>query len=98
MDCNRLRSYSKYVLNGKRDKGSPKKRKEETVNSDQPLKNSPNRVFVVQFSEPTVEGSAHFAGRAEHVMSGENTMFETPEELVEFLGRVMKQLKPGTKG
>jgi len=31
-------------------------------------------------------------------MSGENTVFETPEELVEFLGRVMKQLKPGTKG
>jgi len=94
MDCNELRSYCKYVLNGKGDKGSKKKRKEETA----PVKNSPNRVFVVQFCESTAEGFVYFAGRAEHVMSGENTMFKTPEELVEFLGRVMKQIKPGTKG
>ena len=83
------------MLNGK---GSKKRQKEETGKSDQLPKNSPDRVFVVQFRDPTEPGSAHFAGRAEHVMSGENTVFETPEELVEFLGRVMKQLKPGTKG
>ncbi len=93
MDCDGLRPYCKYVLNGKGNKGSQKRRKEETV-----VKNSPNRVFVVQFRELSEAGVAHFAGRAEHVMSGENTLFETPEELVEFLGRVMKQLKPGTKG
>jgi len=83
------------VLNGK---GFKKRQKEETGKCDQLPKNSPDRVFVVQFRDPTEPGSAHFAGRAEHVMSGENTVFETPEELVEFLGRVMKQLKPGTKG
>ena len=57
-------------------------------------KNLPDLVFVVQFRDPTEPGSAHFAGRAEHVMSGQNTGFETPEELVDFFGRVMNQLKP----
>jgi hypothetical protein len=31
-------------------------------------------------------------------MSGQNTGFETPEELVEFFGRVMNQLKPRSQG
>jgi hypothetical protein len=56
--------------------------------------NLPERVFVVQFREPTEQGSARFAGRAEHIMSGQSTGFETPEELVDFFGRVMNQLKP----
>jgi hypothetical protein len=57
-------------------------------------KNLPDLVFVVQFRDPTEPGSMGFAGRAEHVMSGQNTGFETPEQLVDFFGRVMKQLKP----
>ena len=61
---------------------------------DSSPKNLPDLVFVVQFRDPTERGSAHFAGRAEHVMSGQNTCFETPEELVDFFGRVMNQLKP----
>jgi hypothetical protein len=84
------------VLNGKGDKGPKKRRKEETVKSEQSAKNSPDRVFVVQFRDPTETGAAHFCGRAEHVMSGQNTGFETPEQLVEFFGRVMNQLKPGS--
>ena len=59
-----------------------------------PSKNLPDRVFVVQFYEPTEAGSARFAGRAEHIMSGQNTGFETPEELIDFFERVMNQLKP----
>jgi hypothetical protein len=82
------------VLNGKRDQGSKKKRKEEIVKSARSPKNSPDRVFVVQFRDPTESGSAHFAGRAEHLMSGQSTGFATPEELVDFFGRVMGQLKP----
>ena len=58
-------------------------------------KNSPDRVFVVQFRNPAKRWSARFAGRAEHVMSGQSTGFQTPEELVAFFGRVMNQLKPG---
>jgi len=82
------------VLNGKSDKGSRKRRKEEIVKPDPSPKNSPDRVFVVQFGDPTEPKAARFAGRAEHVMSGQNTCFETPEELVDFFGRVMKELKP----
>ena len=82
------------MLNGKGDKGSKKRRKEEIVKPDPSPKNSPDLVFVVQFRDPTEPGSARFAGRAEHVMSGQSTGFETPEELVDFFGRVMNQLKP----
>jgi hypothetical protein len=82
------------VLNGKSEKGSKKRRKEEIVKPDPSPKNLPDLVFVVQFRDPAELGSARFAGRAEHVMSGQNTEFETPEELVDFFGRVMNQLKP----
>jgi hypothetical protein len=82
------------VVNGKSDKGSKKRRKEETAKPDPSPKNSPDWVFVVQFHDPTEPGSASFAGRAEHIMSGANTGFETPEELVDFFERVMKKLKP----
>jgi hypothetical protein len=64
------------------------------VRPDPSPKNLMDRVFVVQFRDPAEPGSARFAGRAEHIMSGENTGFETPEELVDFFGRVMNQLKP----
>jgi hypothetical protein len=84
------------VLNGKGDKGSKKRRKEEIGKPDRSPKNLPDWAFVVQFHEPIETGSTHFAGRAEHVMSGQNTGFETPEELVDFFGRVMNQLKPGS--
>ena len=64
-------------------------------------KNLPDLVFVVQFRDPTEPKSARFAGRAEHIMSGQNASFKTPQELVDFFGRVLRQLKPrlhkGTK-
>ena len=82
------------MLNGKGDKGPQKRRKEEIVKPDPSPKNLPDLVFIVQFRNYTEPGSARFAGRAEHVMSGQNTGFETPEELVDFFGRVMRQLKP----
>jgi hypothetical protein len=84
------------VLNGKNDNGSKRRRKEEIVKPDPPTKNSPDLAFVVQIREPTEprSGSAGFAGRAEHVMSGQNTGFETPEELIDFFVRVMNRLKP----
>lgn len=64
------------------------------MKSDPSPKNFPDRVFVVQFRDPAEPGSVRFAGRAEHIMSGKNADFETPEELVDFFRRVMKQLKP----
>jgi len=82
------------VLNGKSGNGYQKGRREEIVKPDPSPKNSPDLVFVVQFRDPAESGPARFVGRAEHVMSGQNTGFETPEELVDFFGRVMHQLKP----
>jgi hypothetical protein len=80
-------------VKGKSDNGSEKRRKEEIVKPD-PSPKSLNRVFVVQFCDLTESESARFGGRAEHVMSGQDTCFETPEELVAFFRRVMSQLKP----
>jgi hypothetical protein len=87
------------VLNGKGAKGSKKRREKEKeiLKPDPSPKNLPDLVFVVQFRDPTEPGSARFAGRAEHVMSGHNTGFETPEELVDFFGRVMNQIKPRSR-
>jgi hypothetical protein len=85
------------VLNGKSNKGSKKGRKEEIVKPDPSPKNLPELAFVVQFHVPTEPRSPRFAGRAEHLMSGESTGFETPEELVDFFGRVMNQLKPRSR-
>jgi hypothetical protein len=85
------------VLNGKSDKGSKKIREEEIVKPDPSSKNLPDLVFVVQFRDPKEPGSARFAGRAEHIMSGQNTGFETAEELVDFFGRIMSQLKPRSR-
>jgi hypothetical protein len=81
------------VPNGRSDKGSKKTWKEKIANPDPLPRNLPDLVFVVQFREPTEARSARFAGRAEHVMSGQNTGFERPEELIAFFGRVMNQLK-----
>jgi hypothetical protein len=83
-----------YVVSGNNEKGYKKRPKEERVKSDPSPKNLPDLVFVVQFRDATEPGSDHFAGRAEHVMSGQNTGFETPEELVDFFGRVMNRLRP----
>jgi hypothetical protein len=80
--------------NGRSDQGSKRRRKAEIVQPGPSPKNLPDWVFVVQFRAPAEPGSARFAGRAEHVMSGENTDFTTPEELIGFFGRVMNQLKP----
>jgi hypothetical protein len=81
------------VLNVKGDEIYKTKRKEEIVKSDLSAKNAQNRVFVVQFRDPTEPRAARFAGRAEHIMSGQSAGFETPEELVDFFRRVIKQLR-----
>jgi DNA-binding CsgD family transcriptional regulator len=79
------------VVNGKNDKDA-KGTKDDNVKPDPLSQNLPDRVFVVQFRDRMEPGAARLSGRAEHVMSGENTDFETPEELVGFFGRVMKPL------
>jgi hypothetical protein len=47
-----------------------------------------NRAFVAQFRvQPT--GASAYAGRVEHVVSGEVTRFQSLEELVAFMVRVL---------
>jgi hypothetical protein len=81
------------VLNGKIENGSENRRKEEIVKADTSRKNSPDLAFLVQFCD--LAEVARFSGRAEHVMSGQNSAFETPEELADFFGRVINHSSSG---
>jgi len=82
------------MLSGKAGKGTQRRPKVDVVKAGPPPENLPNRAFVVQFHVPSEPGASRFAGRAEHVISGENTDFEAPKELVDFFKRVLNQFKP----
>jgi hypothetical protein len=94
----RLQPYSQDMMDGKRRSG-PKKARKEPIESVSPENSpmSPERAFVVQFRTSSKRELTWFAGRAEHMMSGQSTGFETPQELVEFFGRVMNQQIPPTQ-
>jgi len=61
-----------------------------TIQEEAPL--SPQRAFVVQFRATTSQSPRHFAGRAEHMTSGQAVRFSSPEELVAFIARVLTQV------
>ena len=50
---------------------------------------SPYRAFVVQLTENTDVERGQWAGRVEHVTSGQATRFQSVEELLAFVGRVL---------
>ena len=50
---------------------------------------SPHRAFVVQFHAQTDLESDHWAGRVEHVVSGQATHFQSVEELMAFIARIL---------
>ena len=54
---------------------------------------SPHRAFVVQFRAETAVEQGRFAGRVEHVVSGQAAHFASLEELVAFMGRVLTQVR-----
>jgi hypothetical protein len=56
-----------------------------------------NRAFLVQFRAQPPETPMAWAGRVEHVVSGQVTHFHTPEALLAFMGRVLTDgpLPPG---
>jgi len=58
-----------------------------TPEAERPL--SPAHAFVVQFREATDAASQRFAGRVEHMISGQATRFQSAEELLAFLARVL---------
>lgn len=50
---------------------------------------SPARAFVVQFRESPSPATAWFAGRVEHMVSGDAARFQSPGELLGFFARVL---------
>jgi len=55
-----------------------------------------DRAFVVQFRQSRDGASGWFAGRVEHVLSGNRTDFLSPQALMDFFGQVMNQSSPPT--
>ena len=56
----------------------------------------PSHAFVVQFRAETAIEHGHYAGRVEHVLSGQATPFHTLKELLEFLARVLANMRTHT--
>jgi hypothetical protein len=52
-----------------------------------------NRAFVVQFRAQSTGTSPSYAGRVEHVVSGEVTRFHSLEELLAFVIRVLTRVQ-----
>lgn len=52
---------------------------------------SPELAFVVQLQGPGTQTSAEFAGRAEHIASGQSTQFASLAELHAFMGQVAQR-------
>lgn len=50
---------------------------------------SPERAFVVQFRAGTQVDEGPFVGRVEHVRSGQAVRFESREELLAFIARLL---------
>jgi hypothetical protein len=51
-----------------------------------------NRAFVVQFRAQPSGAPAGWEGRVEHVVSGQATHFDSLEELLAFMRRVLTEL------
>jgi len=52
-----------------------------------------NRVFVVQFRAPPAEAVTSYAGRVEHLVSGQVARFQSLEELLGFMVSVLEDLE-----
>jgi hypothetical protein len=52
-----------------------------------------NRAFVVQFRPPSTGAAAAYAGRVEHLESGQVARFQSLEELLAFMIRVLTDVE-----
>ena len=52
-----------------------------------------NRAFLVQFRTHSMVASPSYAGRVEHVVSGEGTRFQSLDELLAFMIRVLPHVQ-----
>jgi hypothetical protein len=55
----------------------------------------PEWAFVVQFRTETAIEQGHYAGRVEHVVSGQATAFHSLNELLGFIARVLATVRYG---
>jgi hypothetical protein len=53
---------------------------------------SPQRAFVVQFRAGAGAEPVRFTGRVEHMTTGQTTRFESVEDLVTFVTRVLTEV------
>ncbi len=53
---------------------------------------SVHRAFVVQLRAETVPEHGRWIGRVEHVVSGQATLFDTLDDLLTFIARVLAQV------
>jgi len=51
------------------------------------------RAFVVQVHATAAVAQGHLAGRVEHVLSGKAVHFQTVDDLLAFIARVLTQLE-----
>jgi hypothetical protein len=70
------------------DRGRKRERREAPVADDQ-LALSPELAFVVQFRAATGQERDVFAGRVEHVRSGEAARFESRDEFLAWIKRLL---------
>jgi len=61
--------------------------------AEDPSALSPHRAFVVQFRAETDVEQGHCTGRVEHVVSGQATHFNSLEELLGFIARVLTTVR-----
>ena len=69
----------------------PRTKAHGQLQTESPL--SPYRAFVVQFRVETNVTHGRYAGRVEHVVSGQAAHFASLEELLVFIGRVLARVR-----
>jgi hypothetical protein len=57
-----------------------------------------DRAFVVQFSPETSLSDGRVSGRVEHVHGGRSAHFESLDQLLAFVGQVLRETSIETKG
>jgi hypothetical protein len=68
---------------------------DSTMRSSQPALPT-DRAFVVQFCAPLSEGSPTYAGRVEHLVSGQQVRFHSLEALLAFMIGVLTEVTQQT--
>ena len=58
---------------------------------------TPAQAFVVQFGRDTAVDAGRMAGRVEHVVSGKAARFQSLDELMTFMTKVLREVEKTTR-